>query len=606
MNRNHLSSLTRLLAAGTAFALASSLATAQVSPQEPRPGGVFGGQRPGEQQQDQQQKGSGLNYITFTQSEWGKECAAEARLACLRDAKFSSVFRAGLTIGKPDGPKQQQVYGFVIKDSRVLQNILPLSGDIGTMAGVDRPGLKAAGGFAGQLIAAKLNLRFNEGQHFWNQEGARRPAVKLANMYFVKRVDQDLKNLTVREVLDISDRVISGEFGPCAGKDCTDKPIYDVNGDGRPDLSVADLTTALRMFNLSFQDAKRSGVLSRNQVVIQPDGTEIVVEDTEVGDPESGIGAGAPASEEEVAVATGGGDPEAGAPSAGEPVVIDGSDGVEGRDPKINTGGRPTGNPVPRTTDGRPRLASFDQGDWGEPADASDLGRLRDDYFAQAFPNGLVIGDQNPRTEDGKFALVFRTAAEVERFLPAQGKIGTLNADAAGPESSSAGLFAGQLAAAKLNIAYNRLMLGADDRVGKAYRQMVFADCVDERILGRTVEEVLDVADRAISGAYGQVRNDEDRSRKIDVDKDGTPDVSLEDLSRALGVINNNFKDGVNRKCLQLRGTDELREGSAESGGEHDGDEPWRRGEGKKIGHEKHGKGEKEKGKGKGKERGDG
>ena len=183
-------------------------------------------------------------------------------------------------------------------------------------------------------------------------------------------------------------------------------------------------------------------------------------------------------------------------------------------------------------------LCTFTQGGWGTNCSGGNPGCRRDTYFDSVFPHGLTIGDADGIDGDGEFALHFSDSAAVAAFLPAGGKAGALNGDAHDPLGSSAGVFAGQLLAAKLNLAFDDA--GAlDDCKGRTeldLGDLVFVAGVDADLLGWSVREVIDLADQAISGALGS---------SIDLDGDGKADVTMGDLSDALDALNNNFDNGT-------------------------------------------------------------
>lgn len=183
-------------------------------------------------------------------------------------------------------------------------------------------------------------------------------------------------------------------------------------------------------------------------------------------------------------------------------------------------------------------LCTFTQGGWGTNCSGGNPGCRRDQYFASVFPNGLTIGDADGIDGDGEFALHFSSSAAVAAFVPAGGKAGALNGDAHDPLSSSAGVFAGQLVAAKLNLAFDDA--GAlDDCKGRTdldLGDLIYVAGVDSDLLGWSVREVIDLADQAISGALGS---------SIDLDGDGAGDLTISDLNTALDLLNNNFDNGT-------------------------------------------------------------
>jgi hypothetical protein len=184
-------------------------------------------------------------------------------------------------------------------------------------------------------------------------------------------------------------------------------------------------------------------------------------------------------------------------------------------------------------------LCSYTQGGWGTKCSGNNAGCLRDKWFDTVFPSGLTIGDADGVDGDGEFALVFTSSAAVQGFLPASGTPDVLDADATDPTDSSAGEFAGQLVAAKLNVAFDDA--GAlDDCKGRDdldLGDLVFIAGVDSDLIGWNVDDVIGLADAVISGALG--------AGPFDLDGNGSDDVTTSDISAALNVLNNNFDNGT-------------------------------------------------------------
>ncbi len=83
------------------------------------------------------------------------------------------------------------------------------------------------------------------------------------------------------------------------------------------------------------------------------------------------------------------------------------------------------------------------QGGWGAPAHGNNPGT----YLNAHFPlGGVTIG--------GSDYLIFNSAAAIRSFLPQGGPPSFLSADATNPTTSSAGVFAGQVLALKLNVSF--------------------------------------------------------------------------------------------------------------------------------------------------------
>jgi hypothetical protein len=92
---------------------------------------------------------------------------------------------------------------------------------------------------------------------------------------------------------------------------------------------------------------------------------------------------------------------------------------------------------------------SVTQGGWGAPPHGNNPGAFLEANFGSAFPTGVTIGGS-------PFAVHFTNATAVENFLPQGGTPSSLTASATNPITTSAGVFAGQVLALRLNVSlYN-------------------------------------------------------------------------------------------------------------------------------------------------------
>jgi hypothetical protein len=189
-------------------------------------------------------------------------------------------------------------------------------------------------------------------------------------------------------------------------------------------------------------------------------------------------------------------------------------------------------------------------GGWGQRCNGNNVGCLRDTYFESVFPNGLCLGDNwdsfgpdpNPDTPEnesctdgpeGGYSMYFSSSAAVQNFLPHGGKPGVLTADLTDPISSPAGVFAGQLTAAMLNLGFDALGIGLCTLTGTCDFQyppgtlgsLIFGDCVEEELEGLTVLEIVELANTVISG------------------EDAPDDLKPGDLKDALEELNEAFED---------------------------------------------------------------
>jgi len=183
-------------------------------------------------------------------------------------------------------------------------------------------------------------------------------------------------------------------------------------------------------------------------------------------------------------------------------------------------------------------FVTYTQGGWGTECDGGNPGCLRDEHFDSVYPHGVIVGDQDGPDGDNDYALLFTNSLAVQDFLPAGGPPDVLDGDETNPQHSEAGVFAGQLLAAMLNVDFDAAgvfdSIKADDSIHLG--DLVFAQGVDSDLIGMTVNEVIHLSNKVISG---------EESAPVDLDGDGDDDVSLADLSDALGAVNENFDGGV-------------------------------------------------------------
>jgi hypothetical protein len=188
---------------------------------------------------------------------------------------------------------------------------------------------------------------------------------------------------------------------------------------------------------------------------------------------------------------------------------------------------------------------TYTQGGWGTGCNGNNPGCIRDANFDTAFPLGLVLGDPHGDDDDGLFALVLNSSSAVEAFLPNGSTAGTLTGDEVDPSSSSAGVLAGQLTAAKINVAFDDI--GAIGGAGTPLGDLVYGACVDADIIGMSVRDVIALADEVISGVYGSCITSGCQGNDL------VNGISISDLVEALDMLNNNFGDCErDNGCLEL------------------------------------------------------
>ncbi|MHC5051875.1 MAG: hypothetical protein ACYTGK_14840, partial [Planctomycetota bacterium] len=154
---------------------------------------------------------------------------------------------------------------------------------------------------------------------------------------------------------------------------------------------------------------------------------------------------------------------------------------------------------------------------------------------------------------DTLYALVLTSAQAVTDFLPQGGTPSVFTADLMNPGpkpagdqgSTSAGIFAGQLVAATINVAFDAAGIGkagpsGDFAPGTLGTLVYVQGCVAEALVGKSVNQVIAWSNCAISG--------------MDLASCGVPaGVTISNLSDALAVLNENFVDcDTNVGCLAL------------------------------------------------------
>ncbi|MBI4882020.1 MAG: hypothetical protein HY812_20525 [Planctomycetes bacterium] len=191
-------------------------------------------------------------------------------------------------------------------------------------------------------------------------------------------------------------------------------------------------------------------------------------------------------------------------------------------------------------------MVTFTQGGWGAKCCGNNPGCLRDAHFAAVFPCGLVLGDHDGPDWDCFHAVLLTCAKAVENFLPAGGPPGKLCHDYVNPLTTSAGVFAGQLTAAKMNVGFDTAGIFDPMKTDPAVKlkDLIFVANVHPKIKGYSVEEIIYISDMVISGEL---------PTPVDLDGNLVGDVNESDLSNALDALNNNFDNGtINQGSLGM------------------------------------------------------
>lgn len=153
------------------------------------------------------------------------------------------------------------------------------------------------------------------------------------------------------------------------------------------------------------------------------------------------------------------------------------------------------------------------------PSTSVNPGNIRDLYFSEVFPTGLQVG--------GIYKLTLTSAKAVEDFLPQGGSPKALDKNYTNPQSTKAGVFAGQVVALKMNVAFSDA-----GKIGTGPVKLGELIVNAGHLAGKTVYEVLEIANIALGG--------------------GTTPYTITQLNEAVTAINENFKDGkYNKKYLR-------------------------------------------------------
>jgi len=131
-------------------------------------------------------------------------------------------------------------------------------------------------------------------------------------------------------------------------------------------------------------------------------------------------------------------------------------------------------------------FVTYTQGGWGSPSNSTP-GGIRDAFFSQVFPQGLVVGA-------GK-TLKLTTSSAVNVLLPAGGEKGAFTENYVNVSSTSAGVFAGQLVALTLNIKFDEA-----GKIGSNEINLGDLEIKDGTFHGMTVNQFLVIANKAIGG----------------------------------------------------------------------------------------------------------
>lgn len=161
-------------------------------------------------------------------------------------------------------------------------------------------------------------------------------------------------------------------------------------------------------------------------------------------------------------------------------------------------------------------IQTYSQHAWHSAANGNNIGSLRDAYFPIVFPGGLVIGDPL------HYSIRFESSQAIADFLPATGHSKVLSQNATNPSNAAGvGLWAGQIAAAMLNVAFDEAAV-YPQHGSNQLKDLVF---IAGPFKGMSVENFLILANKAIGGG-------------------GTDGFSINEYAYAAEQINLNFENG--------------------------------------------------------------
>ena len=185
---------------------------------------------------------------------------------------------------------------------------------------------------------------------------------------------------------------------------------------------------------------------------------------------------------------------------------------------------------------------TFTQGGWGAKCAGNNPGCLRDEFFDLVFDDHLALGS-DPLSASGDRllrGLALTDSAAVAAFLPEGGPAAQLSGDEIDLTESSAGVLAGQMVAAVLNVSFDDAGVfdAYKDKPQVKLRDLVFSSDggTHPAIVGRSVGEMLGWAHRCLSGQMGPL---------LDLDGDLVADIGLSDLVECLDAVNNCFDGGT-------------------------------------------------------------
>lgn len=136
-------------------------------------------------------------------------------------------------------------------------------------------------------------------------------------------------------------------------------------------------------------------------------------------------------------------------------------------------------------------FTTYSKGGWGSPPAGNNPGALRDQYWDQVYPDGMVVGDPN------NYTITFSSGSDVRNYLPGGGQPQVLSKSWVNPgKRDKLGNMADQIIAARLNRDYNAAgFLGVNPNY--TLGELVF---LDGPFANMSVNDFLDMAEIALGG----------------------------------------------------------------------------------------------------------
>ncbi|MGL2964945.1 hypothetical protein ACSVH2_14090, partial [Flavobacterium sp. RSB2_4_14] len=170
-------------------------------------------------------------------------------------------------------------------------------------------------------------------------------------------------------------------------------------------------------------------------------------------------------------------------------------------------------NPCGQPNDCLGQFKTFTQGGYGTSCNGNNPGCYRDNNFAGAFPNGLVIGC-------GSNKLTFTSSSAIQNYLPAGGSPALITSSATNP-TSTRGVLSSQLIALTLSVGFDNF----DSNFSSSNTSLSSLTIKSGTFAGMTVSNFLQLANNIIGGCSSQ--------------------YSLSEINAVATAINENFDNGT-------------------------------------------------------------